>query len=130
MIVVDASVLIEVLVRPKERPQIAERILHPDEQVHVPHLVDVEVAQVMRRFVRSGDITARLGKAILSDLAVFPLHRHGHDYLLPRVWELRENLTAYDAVYVALAELLEVVLLTRDRKLAGASGLRAKIELV
>jgi predicted nucleic acid-binding protein len=73
-----------------------------------PHLIDIEVAQV-------------------SD---FPLHRYPHDVLLPRVWELRHNLTAYDAVYVALAEVLDAPLLTRDRRVATAAGHRARVDLV
>ncbi|RED36140.1 hypothetical protein BJ123_10873 [Rhodopseudomonas thermotolerans] len=66
----------------------------------------------------------------LADLADFPLQRHPHEFLLPRIWQLRNNLTAYDATYVALAEVLEAPLLTRDKRLAGAAGHRAQIELV
>jgi predicted nucleic acid-binding protein len=66
----------------------------------------------------------------LDDLSDFPLHRYPNDVLLPRVWELRHNLTAYDAVYVALAEALDARLVTRDRRLAAASGHRARVELV
>ena len=66
----------------------------------------------------------------LSDLADFPLHRYGHEFMLPRIWELRDNLTAYDAAYVALAEALDAPLLTRDARLAAAPGHRARIEVV
>lgn len=130
MIVADASVIAEALIRPGESRSIQDRLLDPDEHVHAPYLLDIEVAQVLRRFIRCGDIGADLGEAIISDLMIFPMERHSHDLLLPRIWELRDNLTAYDAAYVALAELLDAPLLTRDARLARAAGHRAKIELV
>ena len=89
-----------------------------------------EVAQVLRRHAASGRIEPAQGRAALNDLNDFPLDRYPHDLFLPRVWELRHNLTAYDAVYVALAEALDAPLLTCDRRLAAASGHRARIELV
>ena len=98
--------------------------------LHAPHLLDVEVAQVVRRYAASGEINPERGRAALADLADFPLRRYPHGFLLPRVWELRNNLTAYDAVYVALAEALDAPLLTRDRRLASAAGHRARVELV
>ena len=102
----------------------------PSQTLHAPHLLDVEVAQVVRRYAASGDIDAERGRAALDDLADLPLHRYPHDILLPRVWELRNNLTAYDAVYVALAEALDAPLLTCDGRLAGSAGHHARIELV
>jgi predicted nucleic acid-binding protein len=130
MIVVDASALLEVLLRTSVAQTIEERLFDPQETLHTPHLLDVEVAQVIRRYAANGEIDGPRGGAALDDLAVFPLHRYPHDFLLPRVWELRNNLTAYDAVYVALAEMLEAPLLTRDRRLAAAAGHCATIELV
>jgi predicted nucleic acid-binding protein len=130
MIVVDASAVIEVLLRTGAAQAVEGRLLDPQETLHAPHLLDVEVAQVIRRYAANGEIDTERGGAALADLAVFPLHRYPHDLLLPRVWELRNNLTAYDAVYVALAEALEAPLLTRDRRLANAAGHRATIELV
>jgi len=101
-----------------------------DKALHAPHLLDVEVAHVIRRYAASGDIDNGRGRTALVDMADYPLVRHPHDFLLARVWELRNNLTAYDAVYVALAEALDAPLLTRDRRLAAAAGHRAEIELV
>jgi len=130
MIVVDASAMLELLLRTPDAHAVEKRLFDPDETLHAPHLLDVEVAQVVRRYAAKGEIDGERGGAVLDDLAVFPVHRYPHDVLLPRVWELRNNLTAYDAVYVALAEALGAPLLTRDRRLAGAAGHRATVELV
>ncbi len=130
MIVVDASVLIEALLRTPAAAAVENRLFAPLETLHAPHLLDVEVAQVIRRYAANGDIDGERGRQALADLADFPLQRYPHDFLLPRVWELRNNLTAYDAVYVALAEALDAPLLTRDRRLAAAPLHRARIELV
>lgn len=129
MIVVDASALLEVLLGTPVAEAVERRLFGSRETLHAPHLPDVEVAQVVRRYVRMREMEARRGEAALADLAEFPLHRYPHDFLLPRVWELRENLTACDAVYVALAELLDAPLLTRDRRLSAAAGHHARIEL-
>jgi predicted nucleic acid-binding protein len=130
MIVVDASALLEVLLCTPDAGAVERRLFDPRETLHTPHLLDVEVAQVIRRYAANGVIDGKRGGAALDDLAIFPLHRYPHDLLLPRVWQLRNNLTAYDAVYVALAEALAAPLLTRDRRLAAAAGHRAIIELV
>lgn len=98
--------------------------------LHAPHLLDVEAAQVIRRYAANGEIDSARGRLALADLADFPLRRYPHNFLLPRIWDLRNNLTAYDAAYVALAEALDAPLLTRDRRLAAAAGHRAQIELV
>jgi predicted nucleic acid-binding protein len=108
-----------------------ERWLFDSRQtLHAPHLLDVEVAQVIRRYAAKGEIDSEPGSAALADLTDLPMHRYPHDFLLPRVWDLRDNLTAYDAVYVALAEALDAPLLTCDQRLAAAAGDHAKIELV
>jgi predicted nucleic acid-binding protein len=130
MIVADASAVVEVLLRTPAAHPIESRLFDPRETLHVPHLLDVEIAQVIRRYAAKGEIDGARGRAALTDLADFPLHRYPHDLLLPRVWELRSNVTAYDAVYVALAEALDALLLTRDRRLAAASGHRARVELL
>jgi predicted nucleic acid-binding protein len=130
MIVVDASALLEVILRTRAAPDVERRLFASGQTLHAPHLLDVEVAQVIRRYAAKGDIDAGRGRAALEDLADFPLRRYPHDVLLPRVWELRSNLTAYDAVYVALAEALGAPLLTRDQRLVAAAGHRARIELV
>lgn len=85
----------------------------------------------VRRYAASGEIDAERGRMMaLADLADFPLRRYRHDFLLPRMWDLRNILTAYDAAYVALAEPLDTPVLTRDRRLAAAAGHRVQIELV
>ena len=109
---------------------VEERLFEPEETLHAPHLLDVEVAQVLRRYALAGDVDAERCCAALDDLAGLPLSRYPHDFLMSRVWDLRANLSAYDAVYVALAEALDAPLLTRDQRLANAPGHRARVELV
>ncbi len=130
MIVVDASVVIEALLRTPAAESAERWLFDSHETLHAPHLLDLEVAQVLRRYAAAGEIDQTRGRDALADLADFPLRRYSHEFLLPRVWELRSNLTAYDAVYVALAEALDAPLLTRDRRIAGAPGHRARVELV
>lgn len=130
MIVIDASALLEALLRTPAASTVEKRLFDPRRTLHAPHLLDVEVAQVIRRYAANGEIDSERGRAALADLADFPVHRYPHDFLLPRVWDLRNNLTAYDAVYVALAEALDAPLLTRDQRLAAAAGHHARIELV
>src|SRR5579872_2672740 len=130
MIVVDASALLESLLRTPAAKAVEKRLFDPRQTLHAPHLLDVEVAQVVRRYSAVGEIDGDRGRAALIDLADFPVRRYPHDFLLSRVWDLRNNLTAYDAVYVALAEALDAPLLTRDQRLAAASGHHARVELV
>lgn len=130
MIVVDASALLEALLRTPAAKAVERRLFEPRQTLHAPHLLDVEVAQVIRRYAANGEIDGERGRSVLLDLADFPVQRYPHDLLLPRVWDLRQTITAYDAVYVALAEALAAPLLTRDKRLAAATGHRAKIELV
>lgn len=129
MIVVDASVVLEVLLRTPGASRAEQRILG-DELAAAPHLLDVEVAQVLRRYEARGEMDATRGRDAILDLADLPLTRYPHDLLLPRIWDLRANLTAYDAAYVALAEALGATLVTRDERLAGAPGVRASIEVL
>jgi predicted nucleic acid-binding protein len=130
VIVVDASALLETLLRTPAAAAVERRLFDSRQTLHVPHLLDVEVAQVVSRYAAAGEVDAERGREALADLADFPLRRYPHDFLLTRVWELRNNLTAYDAVYVALAEALGAPLLTRDRRLAAAPGHHAQVELV
>ena len=130
MIVVDASALIEVLLRTRSAPAVEQRLFVPDLTLHAPHLMDIETAQVLRRYALGGEIDDARGRAALEDLADFPIRRYPHDFLLPRVWELRHNLTAYDAVYVALAEAFDATLLTLDSRLARAHGPACRIEVI
>jgi predicted nucleic acid-binding protein len=128
--VVDASAMLETLLRTPAAKAMEDRLFAPGRTLHAPHLMDVEVAQVIRRYAANGEIDDERGRMALADLLDFPLRRYPHDFLLSRIWDLRNNLTAYDAAYVALAEALDAPLLTRDRRLAAAAGHRAQVELV
>lgn len=130
MIVLDASVVLEVLLRMPAGVALEERLFSTEETLHAPHLLDVEVAQVLRRYALADEVDVERCSAALDDLAGLALTRYPHDFLMQRVWELRGNLSAYDAVYVALAEALDAPLLTRDRRLANAPGHGARIEVV
>ena len=130
MIIVDASAVVEVLLRRAAAEAIERRVHDMRETLHAPHLIDVEVAYVVRRYAARGEIDGKRERAALQNLADFPVHRYPHVPLLPRIWELRHTLGACDAAYIALAEALDAPLLTRDQRLAGASGHRARIELV
>jgi predicted nucleic acid-binding protein len=130
VIVLDASAAIEWLLQTPAGIKLDRRIFSPSESLHAPHLLDVEVAQVLRNFVRDKAITAQRGQEALEDLGDLPLRRYPHDFLIPRIWELRATLTAYDAAYVALAELLDAALLTCDGKIASAPGHHAKVAVV
>ncbi|MGK2860284.1 MAG: type II toxin-antitoxin system VapC family toxin [Thermoanaerobaculia bacterium] len=130
MIVLDASALVELLLGTAQGREIGERIADPTLSIHVPHLADVEVAHVLRRYVRDGAIDARDAEGALENLRALDLERHGHEPLLDRVWALRDNLSAYDAVYIALAEALDGTLLTCDARLSRAPGMSRRVELV
>ena len=130
MIVIDASALLEALLRMPAAKAMEGRLFDRRETLHAPHLLDIEVAQVIRRYAASGEISSERGRIALADLADFPIRRYPHDFLLPRVCDLRHNLTAYDAAYIALAEALDAPLLTRDQRLAAAPGHYARVELV
>ena len=130
MIVLDASALLEVLLHTPAAAAVEARLFDPNETLHAPHLIDVEVAQVLRRFSLAGKIDPAHGRAALDHVADLQLRRYPHTALMPRVWELRSRLTAYDAIYVALAEALDAPLVTHDRRLANAAGHGARVELV
>lgn len=130
MIVTDASVVLELLLRTTAADAVERRLFNRRDSLHAPHLLDVEVAQVLRRYAGRGEISAARGRLTLGLLARLPIERYAHEPMLARIWALRANLTAYDAAYVALAEALGATLLTRDERLAAAPGSRAMIELV
>jgi predicted nucleic acid-binding protein len=126
VIVLDASAVIELLLG---NAALRKRIARSTETLAAPHLVDVEVAHVLRRLASAGELTAARGAEAIEDLRDLDLDRYPQHDLLPRVWELRHSLTAYDAVYVALAEALRAPLLTLDARLARSSGHKARVEL-
>lgn len=129
MIVVDASIVVEVLLRSDTGAVLEERLFEGDDPLHAPHMLDVEVAHALRRCALHGDIDERHGRDSFGDLAAMSIERHGHQPLLERIWQLRHNLTAYDAAYLALAESLDAPLLTRDLALASVAGHHARVEL-
>lgn len=129
MIVVDASVVTEAVGGSSDRNlEALHRIAR--EATLAPHLLDLEVASALRGLVRRGALTEALAHAALRHLAVMPVTRCGHRPLLPRCWELRNNLTVYDAAYVALAEATGATLVTSDHRLAHATGVGCEIELL
>lgn len=128
--VIDASALVELLLNTAAGQVVARRIADPAIGVHVPHLIDVEVVQALRRMASLGELTSREAETAIDDLQSLDLQRHAHEPLLGRVWELRQNLSAYDAVYVALAEVLDTKVLTCDGRLARAPRLVSRVELV
>lgn len=129
MIVVDASVLLEVLLQTRAAEAVEAR-LFDGSTLHAPHVVDLEVAQVLRRYERNGDLSAERGRAALDVLDAFRIERYPPYLFLSRVWSLRANVTAYDACYLALAEALDAPLLTRDRRLMSVPGHQARIEVI
>ena len=128
--VLDASAAVELLLNTAAGGRLAARLANEADIVHVPHLVDLEIAQVLRRYALSGVIDEETAAAALRRWRDFDVERYPHEPLLDRVWQLRANVSAYDAVYVALAEALSDVLVTGDRRLARAPGLTVGIETV
>jgi len=129
VLVVDASVLVVALADDGGDGDMARARLR-GEDLAAPELLDLEVASVLRGHLITGAIDARRASLALADLAAVPVQRAPHRPLLARSWELRENLTIYDAAYVALAEALRADLLTGDRRLARAPGPRCHIEVL
>ena len=129
MIVLDASAIVELLLGTPLGAKVAARVARSDE-LHAPHLLDVEVLSCLRRLQRVGAFSDERAWQMLRALHDLDVERHPHDGLLPRAWELRQSSTAYDAMYVALAEALRAPLLTLDERLAKASGHDARVELL
>ncbi len=130
MIVLDASALLELLLVTDKGGEVAERIAAPEETLHAPHLIDLEVAQVLRRYVARRQLDEVRASQALEDLQDLDLNRYPHDVLLGRIWELRHNASAYDAAYLALAETLGAPLLTSDARLREVPDARAHIEVL
>jgi predicted nucleic acid-binding protein len=129
VLVLDASAAIELLLRRPRAADVEARLI-ADVSVHVPHLLAVEVAHACRRLHLAGEVDDRRGQQVLADLADLDAHRYPHEPLLDRAWGLRHTLTIYDAMYVALAEVLDAPLVTLDARLAGAPGHRATVDLI
>jgi len=129
VIVLDASAAVDWLLQTPSGLQIERRIFSHHESLHAPHLIDVEVAQVLRRLARENIVSQSRAKQAIQDLLDLRMTRYPHSVLLGRAWQLRHNLSAYDAVYVALAEKIGAVLISRDSRLSSAPGHRASIEL-
>ena len=129
MIVLDASAVIELLLQTATGKRVARRIAARSQGLHAPHLIDVEVLQVLRRWEARGALSSDRAAEAVVDLAQLDLRRHPHDVLSSRIWELRANVTAYDAAYLALAEALRAPLLTTDGRIARAPGHGATVEV-
>lgn len=130
MIVADASALLELLLQTKRAEAVASRAFAAGETIHAPHLLDIEVAQALRRLARIGELSDTRATQAVEYFHHFIIERHSHTQLLPRIWQLRDSASAYDAAYLALAEALDAPLLTCDGKLARSHGHTAKVELV
>lgn len=129
MIVVDAAALFEVVTHTAKGEEAEARLSAHDESA-APHLVDAEVLAAIHAHRRLGFIDQTAADQAVEDLGVWPGTRWSHRPLLDRAWELRHNVRAYDALYVALAESLEAKLLTLDRRLSRAPGLRCEVEVL
>lgn len=128
MIVVDASALVDAL-SPQQRDLRLDRRLRSADSLHAPHLVDVEVANGLRRLTARRIVSDDRARDALLDLDALQIVRYPHGALLDRAWELRHSLSIHDAVYIALAELLGAPLVTCDARLARAQDVHAEIEL-
>ncbi|HEY0106556.1 MAG TPA: type II toxin-antitoxin system VapC family toxin [Rhizomicrobium sp.] len=130
MLVVDASAAIEILIETEVGARWRDRIVRPEASLCAPNLIDIEVLSGLRRLASVRMSLAARTERAAADFADLRITRYGHVALLPRIWELRKAISAYDASYVALAETLDVPLLTCDAKLSRSHGHRAKIELL
>jgi predicted nucleic acid-binding protein len=130
LIVIDASAVLELVLRTEKGKKVEARALDPDERLSAPHLLDLEVTQALRRLVQLKEITAARAKEALVDHAALFIKRAPHHDMVSRIWDLRDSMTAYDGAYVALAEGMDAPLLTCDGKLARSHGHRARIELI
>jgi len=128
--VLDASGAIEFLLDTARGRKIGARLADDAEVVHAPHLIDIEIAHVLRRYVLDGTFDEGHAVRTLGHWRQFDVERYPHEPFLDRVWGLRDNVTAYDAVYVALAGALGEPLVTADRRLAGSPGLNVRVELL
>jgi len=129
VIVLDASAAVDWLLQTPAGLSIEKRIYSRNETLHAPHLLDLEVTQVLRRLLRQGVLSGRRADEAVRDLLDLRINRYPHLVFLSRIWQLRHTLSAYDASYIVLADQLGATLLTRDRRLAVAMGHAATVEL-
>jgi predicted nucleic acid-binding protein len=126
MLVVDTSAVLAALAqKPPDQALVAR--LADDGDLHAPHLIDIELLNALRGLIRGGILSADRAEDVRTDIADLALTRYGHEPLADRIWALRENLSAYDAAFVALAEALEVPLITCDSRLANAPGVTVEL---
>jgi predicted nucleic acid-binding protein len=130
VIVVDASAVLELLLNSPAGLKVAERVFADGESLHAPHVLDLEVAQVLRRYTAMREMPQVRANDAMRDFLDLPINRYAHADLLPRIWELHTSLSAYDAAYVSLAESLDAQLLTCDGKLARAHGHEARVDVI
>lgn len=129
MIVLDASAAIELVLNTGAGQQINDRIGREPDTIQAPHLIDVELIHVIRRFVMRDVIDVARGEMAIRLWRLLDVQRHDHEPFMPRIWQLRNNLSAYDAMYVALADALSAPLITADRRLAAAPGTGIRVEV-
>ena len=129
MIVVDASVVFDYLIHTDDSAEIERRFQIEDFDLHAPSHLPVELLSVFHKQTLLPGAKHN-DEDVVRDILIFPVEIHSHEYLVSRIWELRHNITPFDAAYVALAEVLDVPLLTRDRKLAKSTGHHARIEVI
>jgi predicted nucleic acid-binding protein len=130
VIVIDASAATELLLDTRVGRQVGVRMLEAEGELFAPHVFDLEVAQALRRCARRGLVSSDYARMAVQDLADLAIVRQPHDVLLPRIWSLRENATAYDAAYLALAEALDAPLVTCDARLAKVPGFAERVEVI
>jgi predicted nucleic acid-binding protein len=130
LIVIDASALLEMLLQTGKAERLMQRALADSERLNAPELLDIEAANVMRRLTQRKEISLQRAERAFEDFSQLIIERHSHAPLLPRIWELRDSMSAYDAAYIALAEGLGAPLLTCDARLARAHGHHANVELI
>jgi len=129
MIVLDASAAVDWLLQTPAGQHIEKRLYSRNETLHAPHLIDLEVTQALRRLALQGLVSVHRADEAVRDLLDLRITRYPHLVLLPRIWQLRHNFSAYDAAYIVLAEKLGATIVTRDARLASASGHAAPVEI-
>lgn len=130
MIVADASAIVELLLQTQLGRRVEERLHERDEDIHAPHLLDIEVVSALRRLVRRREVPLERAEQALEDLGFLRVTRHPHIDLVMPAWKLRDNFTAYDAMYLALADTLDAVVVTCDAPLGSAHAHGTRIEVI